>query len=71
MITCSQKKAALVFAFDTLAYTKRLRDRGLPPDQAETARDFIMAELVTKADLQTLSTQLDAKFTLVAAFASV
>lgn len=46
----------MAFAFDTLAYAKRLRDRGVPQDQAEAhaeaAREFIMAELVTKTDLQ-------------------
>jgi hypothetical protein len=43
------------YAFDTLGYSKRLRDKGIPQDQAEAhaeaARDFIMAELVTKTDL--------------------
>ena len=45
----------MAFAFDTLAYAKRLRDNGVPPQQAEAhaeaAREFIMAELVTKPDL--------------------
>jgi hypothetical protein len=45
----------MVYTFDSLGYAKRLRDRGLPQDQAEAhaeaARDFIMAELVTKQDL--------------------
>jgi hypothetical protein len=45
----------MVYTFDSLGYAKRLRDRGLPQDQAEVhaeaARDFIMAELVTKQDL--------------------
>jgi hypothetical protein len=43
------------YTFDSLGYAKRLRERGLPQDQAEAhaeaARDFIMAELVTKQDL--------------------
>jgi hypothetical protein len=47
--------AILVYALDTLGYAKRLRDKGVPPDQAEAhaeaARDFIMVELVTKTDL--------------------
>ena len=42
-------------AFDTLGYSKKLRERGVSQDQAEAhaeaARDFIMAELVTKTDL--------------------
>lgn len=45
----------MAYAFDTLAYAKRLRDNGIPPQQAEAhaeaAREFIMAELVTKPDL--------------------
>jgi hypothetical protein len=45
----------MVYTFDSLGYAKRLRERGVPDDQAEAhaeaARDFIMAELVTKADL--------------------
>jgi hypothetical protein len=46
----------MVFALDTLGYAKHLRDNGVPIDQAEAhaeaARDFIMAELVTKTDLE-------------------
>jgi hypothetical protein len=45
----------MAFAFDSLAYAKHLRDSGVPQEQAEThaeaARQFIMAELVTKTDL--------------------
>jgi hypothetical protein len=45
----------LVFAFDTLGYAKHLRSSGVTQDQAEAhaeaARQFIMAELVTKTDL--------------------
>ena len=45
----------MAFAFDTLGYAKRLRDSGVPPEQAEAhaeaARGFIMAELVTRNDL--------------------
>jgi hypothetical protein len=47
--------AAVVYTFDSLGYAKRLRDRGVPQElaeaHAEAARDFIMAELVTKQDL--------------------
>jgi hypothetical protein len=50
-----QEEAAMVYTFDSLGYAKRLRERGVPDDQAEAhaeaARDFIMAELVTKTDL--------------------
>ena len=52
----------MVFAFDTLSYARHLRERGVPPDQAEAhaeaARTFIMAELVTKADLQVTKADL-------------
>ena len=45
----------MAFAFDTLGYAKRLRSEGIPNEQAEAhaeaAREFIMAELVTKTDL--------------------
>jgi hypothetical protein len=45
----------MAFAFDTLGYAKKLREYGVPQDQAEAhteaAREFIMAELVTKTDL--------------------
>jgi hypothetical protein len=57
----------MVYTFDSLGYAKRLRERGLPQDlaeaHAEAARDFIMAELVTKSDLlateQRLQTEMD------------
>ena len=42
----------MAFAFDTLGYAKRLREAGVPQDQAEAARQFIMVELVTKEDLR-------------------
>jgi prefoldin subunit 5 len=45
----------MVYTFDSLGYARRLRDQGVPQEQAEAhadaARDFIMAELVTKPDL--------------------
>jgi hypothetical protein len=55
----------MVYAFDTLSYPRYLRDHGVPQDQAEAhaeaAGRFIMAELVTKADIQTLTEHFDAK----------
>jgi hypothetical protein len=55
----------VAFAFDTLGYPKHLRENGVAQQQAEAhaeaARQFIMAELVTKSDLQTLSEHFDAK----------
>jgi hypothetical protein len=51
-----QGEAPMVYTFDSLGYARRLRDRGVPQEQAEAhaeaARDFIMTELVTKSDLQ-------------------
>ena len=55
-------ESELVYAFDTLGYAKRLRDAGVPQPQAEAhaeaAREFVMAELVTKTDLQAIKTDL-------------
>ncbi len=55
----------MAFAFDTLGYSKRLRDAGVPQDQAEAhaeaAREFIMVELVTKSDLLTATQALHAE----------
>lgn len=46
----------MAFAFDTLGCAKKLREAGIAQDQAEAhaeaAREFIMAELVTKEDLR-------------------
>ena len=46
----------MAYAFDTLGYAKRLREAGVANDHAEAhaeaAREFVMAELVTKTDLQ-------------------
>ena len=50
----------MAFAFDTLGYAKKLRDSGVPIQQAEAhaeaAREFVMAELVTRYDLETAIT---------------
>ena len=55
----------MVYTFDSLGYAKRLRDRGIPQDQAEAhaeaVRDFIMSELVTKSDLQLALAPVEAK----------
>jgi hypothetical protein len=52
----------MAYTFDSLGYAKRLRDGGVPQDQAEVhaeaARDFIMAELATKADVLAVRTDL-------------
>jgi hypothetical protein len=55
----------MVYAFDTLAFSRRLRDKGIPQEQAEAdaeaIREFLMADLATKPDLQALSAHVDAK----------
>ena len=54
----------MAYAFDTLGYAKRLRDAGISQGQAEAhaeaAREFVMGELVTKADLQATKADLQA-----------
>jgi hypothetical protein len=59
----------VALAFDTLGYAKRLRDGGVSPDQAEAhaeaARDFIMVQLATKADLLVIRADLQAAVALL------
>lgn len=47
---------------DTLAYAKRLREVGIPQQQAEAhaeaAREFMTAELATKSDILAAKTEL-------------
>jgi hypothetical protein len=54
----------MAYAFDTLGYAKRLRDAGISQGQAEAhaeaAREFVMGDLVTKADLQATKADLQA-----------
>jgi hypothetical protein len=54
----------MVYAFDTLGYAERLRDAGISQGQAEAhaeaAREFVMGELVTKADLQAVKADIQA-----------
>src|SRR5215470_13925671 len=58
-----QKGRVMAYTFDSLGYAKRLRSGGVPQDQAEAhaeaARDFIMAELATKADLLATKQELN------------
>ncbi|MBX9934185.1 MAG: hypothetical protein K2Y56_22135 [Methylobacterium sp.] len=46
----------MAYAFDTLGYSKALREAGIPTDHAEAhaeaAREFIMVDLATKEDLR-------------------
>ena len=54
-VSSGERDRVIAYTFDSLGYAKRLRDGGVPQDQAEVhaeaARDFIMVELATKADL--------------------
>jgi FKBP-type peptidyl-prolyl cis-trans isomerase (trigger factor) len=52
-----------------LGYAKRLRDTGIPTieaeAQAEAAREFIMAELATRADLEVTRRELESSIGLL------
>ncbi len=58
----------MAYAFDTLGYAKRLREAGISNQQAEAhaeaAREFIMTEVVTKADLQSARDTLTLRLTV-------
>jgi hypothetical protein len=58
----------VAYAFDTLGYSKRLRDAGVPSPQAEAhaeaAREFIMGEVVTKTDMQNAMDTLTLRLTV-------
>jgi hypothetical protein len=53
----------MAVAFDTLRFTQRLEQTGVTREQAiahaELARDMIIAESATKADLGALETKID------------
>lgn len=55
----------MVFAFDSLGYSKRLKAAGVADREAdahaEAARDFVMAELATRSDLDVLRRELEGK----------
>ncbi len=55
----------MAFAFDSLGYARKLRDAGIPQDQAEAhaeaAREFIMTEVATRNDLDVLRRELENK----------
>ena len=59
----------MAFAFDTLGYAKKLRSAGVPQDQAEAhaeaAQEFVMAELVTRHDLEIVRNDLDGRIAAV------
>ena len=54
----------MTYAFDTLSYARRLPDAGISQGQAEAhaeaAREFVMGDLVTKADLLAVKADLQA-----------
>ena len=56
-------------AIDTLRYARRLKDAGVPHDQAEAMADAIGSELVeqlaTKVDLDKAVTRLDGSIRLL------
>jgi hypothetical protein len=58
----------MVCAFDTLGYAKTLREAGVTTEHAEAhaeaARDFVMAELVTKTDLESALDRLSLRLTV-------
>jgi hypothetical protein len=61
----ARKGRQMAYAFDTLGCAKRLRDAGVRPEEAEAhakaARDFIMAELVTRQDLEVTRRLLESR----------
>jgi hypothetical protein len=65
----------MAVAYDTLGYSKALQKAGIPVDHAdahaEAARDFIMAELVTKSDLKAALDAQSLRFALMLGGASV
>ncbi|PYE90012.1 hypothetical protein [Phyllobacterium leguminum] len=59
----------MAITFDTLGYSKRLRDGGIDQKHAEhhaeAVRDFVMPELATKADLRAALETQTLRLTLV------
>ncbi|RWP29510.1 hypothetical protein [Mesorhizobium sp.] len=55
--------------FDTLSYSKALRDAGVTAKQAEAhamaARDFLMPEIATKADIAELKHSIERQSLLI------
>ena len=56
-------------AIDTLRYARRLKEAGVPPEQAEAMAEAISSELVdqlaTKADLETTVARLEGSIRLL------
>ena len=59
----------MTMAFDTLKFTHRLEQVGISREQAEAhaelARDMVIADVATKADLVVLGNELRAEIRLV------
>lgn len=59
----------MAIAFDTLGYSKRLREAGVSSKiaeaSAEAARDFIMPELATKSDIARLEHLIERQSLLI------
>jgi hypothetical protein len=58
----------MAVVFDTLGYSRKLRDAGLDPNIAEAAadaaREYIMLELVSRTDLQVALDNLALRLTV-------
>lgn len=58
----------MAYAFDTLGYSKALREAGITQEHAEAhaeaAREFVMQEIVTKDDLRTTIDLLTMQMTI-------
>lgn len=58
----------MAVVFDGVGYMKRLRDAGIPQEQAEAhaqaVREYVMLELVTRTDLQLALDNLAMKLTI-------
>lgn len=54
----------MALVFDSLGYSRKLREAGVAQEQAEAmadaAREYIMLELVTRHDLDTVRRELEA-----------
>lgn len=65
----------MALQFDTLAYARRLAKAGIPSPQAvahaEAAREYVMAELVTKSDLKAALDAQSLKFALMLGAAAI
>jgi hypothetical protein len=68
MFRSRHPEMTMAWAFDTLGYSKRLREAGVPNPEAEAhaeaAREFIMGEVVTKTDMQAAMDTLTLRLTV-------